>query len=465
MTAPDGVSRHDDHLADWLAQPEPAGIGDVVRFDHAKQQWHIWDGFRWAPDKTTLIIDMIRAKGMQYIEEAHDGDDRKAFLTLLDISKKQGVLKSLAARRGIAMAGDEWDPDPTLIAFTNGVLDMKTGEFNTAPSPDLLLSRSTRQPYDPAASAPWFARFLQEVMGDDVGLTNYLAHVLGYSLFGWQREQKFWMWVGQGQNGKGTLAKVMTHALGDYADSPSAELYMKTRFGAARSDAARPDLLRLQGVRFTWMSEPQGGRFAEETLKAHTGDDPIQGRDLYGKAASFTTFRPSHTIIFLTNDPPRTEDVGASMQRRAKVIKFEQDFRGTRDDKGLEDKLKLEAPGILNLLTSLAMERVNGGLYVTIPEPEQVTTWSSEYIEENDPLSAFIQDACVVSPGVSSSAALLWGAYQDWCARTNTDEMSRTGLGLALGRRFQRRKTSQTYVYLRIRPKSAMETAESGDDD
>jgi putative DNA primase/helicase len=450
---PEGVSNRDDHLADWLVR----GIGDVVRFDHSKQQWHVWNGYIWAPDKTNLIFDKVREEALTLIAGSQ-GDEGKDFLTLLNTQKKNTVLKAMASRPEIAMDGREWDPDPFLMAFTNGVLDLRTLAFDPSPSPSLLLSRSTRQPWDPEADMEPFATFLRQIMGDDIELTEYLMRVLGYSMIGFQREQKFWMWVGPGQNGKGVLAKVVAAALGDYGDSPSAELYMRNRFGAAPSSAARPDLLRLQGVRFTWMSEPHGGHFNDELLKAHTGDDPITARDLYGKAASTTTFRPTHTVNFLTNDPPKTDDAGPSMRRRARIIRFEQDFTGSRDDKGLEDRLKQpeNLQGVLRLLAIGANEYFRFGLV----EPAKVTEWSESYIQENDPLSGFIVEACLVGSAFRSPAAILWDAYRDWCAQKGTDPGSQTGFGMSLGRKFRKEKTMHGTVYVGIKARSVVDAAD-----
>lgn len=450
----------DDEYVKLLIQDSPFGLGDVIRFDHLKDVWHIWDGFRWAPDMTDQVYHLIHQCAIGWIATGvYDGDDIVAMKSIFDISRKSSVLRSLASHPQIAMRGDEWDPDPTLLAFTNGVLDLKTLEFDTHPSPDLLLSRSTRQPWDPDAQCPMFDQFLLDIMGGDEDLLRYLVGVLGYSLFGLQREQKFWMWVGQGQNGKGTLARVWTSLLGDYADTPSDTLYMKTKFGAARSDSARPDLLRLQGIRFTPMSEPNGGHFNEEMLKAHTGEDPVQARDLYGKASSFVTFSPGHTIVFLTNNPPRTEDVGVSMRRRARVIKFEQDFTGDREVKGLDEILKREGPGILARVAAFARAWWNEGT-PELPEPQKVSDWSNEYIDENDPLAGFIEEVCVTGPRERSSAILMWSAYQDWATKRDVEPGSQTGFGFALGRRFKKVKTRTGWIYTGIRAKSAVEQAD-----
>ena len=45
------LTNKDDYLAAMLALPSPLGLGDVVRFDHSTGLWHIWNSFRWAPDR------------------------------------------------------------------------------------------------------------------------------------------------------------------------------------------------------------------------------------------------------------------------------------------------------------------------------------------------------------------------------------------------------------------------------
>lgn len=454
------LTTQDDDLAGMLLD---AGMRDVVRYDHIRSRWLLWNGVRWRPDNMRGVYDLIRLTADRMWAETDDGEGerRKRLLPLFNWAKKESVLKAMSAREGIAMSGNEWDTEPYLLGFENGVLDLRTRTFNAHPSPTLYMSKSVGIDWDPEARAPMFANFVKSIMSNNDDLVAYLMTLLGYSLFGLQTEQKFWMWVGRGANGKGVLARTMVRALGDYAETPADTLYMRTRSGAAPSSAARPELVRLQGVRFTYMSEPQGGQFNEEMLKAHTGDDVVLARDLYAKAGQFAEFLPTHKIIFLTNDPPRTDDAGVSMRRRARVIRFEEDYTGDRGDKLLEDRLKTEKAGILALLTAYAVDWWNGG-EPDLPEPVLVTQWSNDYIEENDPLARFIKDDCVQGPNEKGNATLLYSAYEDWSARNGVEPKSQTSFGREMIRRYRRARTMTGAVYHGIRPKGAMEAATSG---
>lgn len=450
------LSRNDDDLADLLE----VKFEGKLRYDWSVSQWHYWDGLRWKPDKTDHVYDMTRNVAVGLIKSTVSESKQKALLPLLNVAKKTSVLESLASREGFAMTGAEWDTQPNLIGTADGVLDLETLILSKTPDPASLITKQTLGKWDTEEGCPLFGQFLKDIMGGDEEMVTYLLTLIGYSLFGHQREQKFWMWLGNGNNGKGTLAKVITHVLGDYASKQPGTLYMALKHGAVASSAPRADLLLLKGQRWTWMSEPQGGKFNDEMLKEHTGDDPIVARDLFAKASKTLTWRPTHTVIFLTNILPTTEDVGASMRRRARVIKFDQDFTSVLDD-GLLDKLEAEANGIFRLLATYARLYAANGL----PEPAKVTEWSSDYIEDNDPIGQFLQDRCVVERGAKANASLMFEAYRDWCLSRDLDPTSQTGFGRMMTRRFVKVKTMTGAVYHGVGILGVMKIAEKGEDD
>lgn len=438
------------------------GFADSVRFDHLRSQWYYWERPRWRADKTKRVYDMVREHvNSLFNEHSGDKDMVKMLLPLWNWNKKESFLKSMSARREIAMAGTEWDTDPFLLGFDNGIMDLRTGEFDADPDPSILVSKSVGCDWDPDAKYDTFNAFMTSIFPEDPSVLQYVYTLLGYCLTGLQREQKFWMWTGRGSNGKGILARTMVHVLGDYAETPSDSMYMKTKIGTAPSSQARPDLIRLQGARFTYMSEPPGKQFNEELLKAHTGEDTIIARDLYSKAAQFAQFSPTHKIIFLTNEPPATDDVGVSMRRRARLLKFEQDFTGARADMTLEDRVKAEKQGILVALVSLARYWVANGLV----EPPAVQRWSEEYISDNDPLARWVDEDCDILSGEVTGSAVLFGDYADWCARNNVEARSQTAFSLMLSKRFRKEKTRTGAQFYGIRLKPIEKRSEDEEDD
>ncbi len=453
------VSKADDRLADFLDRPWPKGFSDRFRFDHERDQWHIRPekGSIWAPDTTGEVFELLRDRLMtRWLPAQTSAASITALASLLNLPKKKSVLESFSYRRSVALEGSEWDQDPYLVGAPNGIIDLRDGRLIAEPHPEWLISRSVAVPYDPNSDAardcPQFLNFLGQITANDTDKAGYLLRLFGYALFGLQTEQKFWLFTGIGQNGKGTLTRVMAHIFGDYAMAPSAALYMRSKNGSPPSSAARADLIALHGIRLAPMSEPEGGAFNDELIKAHTGEDPIRARALYKAEIEF---RPTHTIIVATNHPPRVEDVGKSMQRRVRVVPFTEVFDGARRDLRLEDKLKTESVGILALLVRYA------GLWwdeQDLAEPASVTSASAAYIEENDLLSEFVYDRCVVSGQASVAARALYDAYSDWSARSeNARPMTQTEFGTAISRRFQKRRSAAGQHYFGLRLKTAFE--------
>jgi putative DNA primase/helicase len=452
------VDRHDDLLTDLCDRDHPLGLRDRLRYDHARKRWHFWDRHRWRPDGSGRVYELLRGRLNSWFGASQSEIILKELGALLNLPKKKTVLESFSYRRTVALEGDEWDRDPYLLGAPNGLIDLRTGGLVTDPHPEWMVSRSVRVDYNPysnpADDCPMFLTFLDEITAGNRDLVRYLLRIFGYALFGLQTEQKFWIFTGQGNNGKGVLLKLVAHVLGDYAATPSSALYMRSKRGVESSANARTDLMTLQGIRFTPMSEPPGGEFNDEMLKAHTGDDPIRARALYSN--NEIEFRPTHTIVIATNQPPKVEDVGKSMQRRVRVVHFTETFDGERMDRDLETKLRTESVGILALLVKSA------GIWFTdgLDEPVIVSSASQAYIEDNDPLSEFVYACCVLDQRASTPAKLLFDAYSDWAARSGGDLMSATGFGTAISRRFRRTKTMTANVYLGLRLKNAVELAE-----
>jgi putative DNA primase/helicase len=447
------ISRRDDHLADLADRPWPDGLADRIRYDHARKRWHYWDGVRWRPDQVGRVYELLRGRLNTWFRGTQSSQKAKDLSSLLDMSKKESVLRALSSRAGIGLSGSEWDPDSYLLGCPNGIIDLRDGTFHTEEHPKWLVTRSVRPAYDPDATAPLFTKFLGEITAGNMELSKYLMTVLGYSLFASQQEQKFWLFVGSGNNGKGVLTKLVAWLLGDYAAFPSSALYMKTRHGAEQSSAARADLITLQGLRFTPMSEPTGGSFNDELVKAHTGDDPIRARALYSNQE--IEFRPTHTIVFSTNNPPRVEDVGKSMARRVRVINFTVDFTPVLDPL-LELKLREEAPGILRMLVAFAGEWFDHGL----PEPPAVTLASAAYIEDNDPISGFVSARCAVGRDLRVASRLAYTEFEEWARSDGGESITQTAFGIAMSRRFRKVKGGAGAVYHGVGLLTAVQQAE-----
>jgi putative DNA primase/helicase len=468
---------------------QAAWLADVLekryRYDHTTEKWHRWDPESgiWKRDQVNDLMeeinqnvdDVIMAindrKGEHYIQDEEEREaTTKSFMKLKMTNNQHRAMEALSTLASYKTDGSDWDQNPYLLGCANGVVDLRVNAL-VKPDPDNLVTRSTKHVFKPVHS--WdegFARAPQLIesglqwTSDDSSLVLFYLLWFGYSLFGLNTEQRFLILTGIGRNGKGALMKAMRNVFGEYSASVSDSMYMRSRFGSSRSDNARPDLMELKGRRLAAMSEPEGGAFNEEMLKAHTGGDPITARSLYSN--NVISWEPTHSIVILTNHAPKVDDIGPSMAARVMVADFQNQYTGDKEDKDLYTKLTTEpeAEGQLALLAFAAQWWHEHGLTI----PERVTQASQNYIASSDPVGRAIDDVFVQEKGARGPAQVMYAQYLEWHTQNNEEgePLSGTAFGLALKRHgLDKKKMNNGWYYLGIRPKSAMEIASEGTDD
>jgi putative DNA primase/helicase len=155
-----------------------------------------------------------------------------------------------------------------------------------------------------------------------------------------------------------------------------------------------------------------GRRLSEPLIKQITGNDLMTARFLYGEYFSFT---PTFKIFMATNHKPVIKGTDHGIWRRIKLIPFTAVIPAEKQDKHLEDKLKAEAPGILNwLLEGFARWQEKG-----LVAPDDVVNATEEYRGEMDVIGDFLRERCVRLETVSIKARELFKNYQDWCDESN----------------------------------------------
>lgn len=446
------LGSEDGEMADWLE----AHLDRGVIFNHGKNQWHLVnEQGLWLADKVRDVQRLVDEEAVRAITANalgnHDNKEAmqlvKVFRRLREVSRIESALKMLSARTDYKTDGSIFDQYPNLLGVKNGVLDLDTMKMvDPKKTRALYVSQSMAvewpaNPNKAAKEAVPFAEFLSDVMSGDSGVVEYVWRLLGYCLLGTSEQEKFWMAVGRGQNGKGTLLKYILWLMGDYGTSLDPALYIRSRYGDPGADRARPEIGNLWGRRYAVTSEPIKGEFNEQVLKAHSGRDPITFRRM--RSDILWTFEPTHKLFFLTNDAPKVEDVGPSMRRRARIINFWQDY-SARPNLKLADELKAVAQGVLVALAYQASEYLREGL----PENEQVLKWSETYVNENDPLADFIEECCIVRPGATVTGGALWLTYEKWLTQGHQEDgLSQTAFGLKMSKKFNKKHTDKGAVY------------------
>lgn len=467
-----GDGTEDYRQAEWLSQR----LRKEWRYDHTAERWHHFDGTRWAPDQTNEIHRVISKQVGFALQSGAGLGDQKRLTALLQWGAQERALKALATFEDYGTNGDDWDADPYLLGVKNGVVDLRKNVLIPG-SPDQKVTKTTGIKFAPLAGpgefadrAPVFMDFILDITSDpaagqDPSMAMFLLLWYGASMFGFSPEQRFLLMTGIGRNGKGALKHSVMRAVGEYGAQFDANLYMRSKFGAARSDQARADLIAIKGKRITFFSEPDGNRFNEELLKAHTGGDRITARALHSN--NVQSWDPTHSITFLVNNAPEVEDLGPSMSARVMVADFRNRYDGDKEDKLLYGKLEREAEGILAILCWAAQawyaswDAGDGGIQL----PQRVVEQSKAFMERNDPVANWLSERAAFGPTDKANSALAYESFLDWHHKSDVigEAMSQVRFALELQKKGLRKEKTRTgIVWTGFRLLGAMELAESG---
>ena len=215
--------------------------------------------------------------------------------------------------------------------------------------------------YEPDADCPNFKKSLEEMFStyeNPAEIIEWLQKVLGLTLTGFNLEQAFYIFHGNGRNGKSTLVEAIKNVLGTYAIGISKTFLAKQN---ARID--KYHYLALRGVRFANVNEfDSKDKFNESLLKQLTGGDSI----------SFTInqkpfeWKSQTKFFFTTNNLPKCTNAGLSMERRTRILQFKKQFCKNQN-LALPLLLQREKSGILNWMIE-GYKKIDKAKAIEMPE-------------------------------------------------------------------------------------------------
>jgi putative DNA primase/helicase len=408
---------------------------DRVRWCPDGKSFLIWDGRRWAWDKSGEVEKLAHETARGILNEAalaEDKEEQKKIATFAIASQNTTRLKAMLteAKPYLAVRMGELDADQWLLNCKNGTLDLKTGKLKDHDPHDRITKLAPVQ-YDPEAECPRFERFLTETLGDDAVIT-FMKRFAGYTLTGVTRERVFAILYGSGKNGKSTLVELLQDALGDYATNTDTETILAKRYQGIGNDVAA-----LKGARFVSAAEVEKGRrLAESKVKQLTGSDTVTARFLFGEPFNF---RPEFKLWMSTNYKPEIRGTDDAIWDRIRLVPFTKRFEGDKADPKLPDALRGELPGVLAWMTEGCLEWQEHGL----GEPESVRTATEQYRTEMDTLAAFIDECCVVDGCATAPATRLYERYKSWADEAGEKRETQKTFGMRLS---DRGFTSFTYT-------------------
>jgi len=400
-----------------------------IRFCPDLNRWLIWSADRWQIDETGEIYQYAAAAVQDIYSEAgqlQDKTERRDHATFALRSESEHSLKAMVSlakyEYTIPIRRSALDGHPFKLNILNGILDLETGElFDHAP--EFYFTKIIPFAYDPAETAPAWEKFLDEITSNDNALKNFLQQITGYCLTASAREQCFFIFWGDGRNGKSTFIKVLLELLGPWAAQTPAETFLLKKVGSGFSDLAR-----LADKRLVCAIETEdGGKLAEGLVKSLSGNDRIATRHHYQE---FFEYEPGFKVILTTNHKPRIRGNDLAIWRRIRLVPFTWTIPEEKVDPDIFEKLKTEMPGILAWAVKGGFEWQNKG---RLESPEIVIEAVKGYKTEQDQVRRFIDDCCEHgADDFQESAKTLYDSYKAWATQNGEHYFSANRFGRRL---------------------------------
>ncbi|MCX6971979.1 MAG: phage/plasmid primase, P4 family [Verrucomicrobia bacterium] len=429
-------------IEDWQALPDPqeiaiaedfshtandagragrfvARFGEDIRFVPERGQWLTWASDRWTPDTDGAMVRLAMQLSREMLADsaAIGGTDdtsakarsvaAKEAIAIGDRRNIENMLKLAQVDRKILLPVASLDGDPWLVGAQNAVVDLRTGTVREYGRTDYITRRLGCN-LDPQAKCPRWDLFMQEVL-PDADVRRFVWKAAGYSISGSMQEQVFFFLFGCGRNGKSIFTQTIEHVLGDLAGTAGKALL------AVDPHKAHPkrELAAIAGLRLLLGTEVgDSEKLNEEIIKTITGGDSVEGAHLYQNSFKF---RPLCKIWISGNHRPDITGTDDGIWRRVRPVPFLEKFDGDKADRGLADKLRSEASGILNWLVQGCLLWRKEGLAM----PPAIAGTLAEYRSDQDVLGGFIDSAVIEDQQARLKHADLFEKYLEWSRAEN----------------------------------------------
>ena len=311
----------------------------------------------------------------------------------------------------IMIDGEAKTTNPNVIAFTNGLYNIKDASFRDF-TPDVVITNKIPWPYNPAAYSELLDHTLDRLACNDPEVRALLEEMVGYCLYRRNELGKAFILIGDKSNGKSTFLHVVKNMLGD-------------------SNIASLDLKEL-GDRFK--TAELFGKLAN--IGDDIGDEFIANASVFKKLVTGDRvnverkgqdpfeFNNYAKFLFSANNIPRMKDKTGAVQRRLVIVPFDAKFTPNDPDfrPFIKDELcEQDSMEYLIVLGLKALKSVLGKAQFTTSK--RVQGQLDEYEQNNNPIIGFIQE--VGLDGIVNEATnTVYRRYKEYCIANNFQALS-----------------------------------------
>lgn len=350
---------------------------------------------------------------------------------------KESVMKEISEKFYTEDFLSKLNQASDLVGFRNGILELRNrhadGSYHIhfrPGNPDDCISFQMGRgivgqtefdyiPYDPEHPEPEHLEifeFFKKIYPVEV-VREYCLTLYSACLEGNNKEQKFYIMVGKGGNGKSKIIELNSKTFGEYQDTLPATTITRKR---ADAGAANPEFICIKNKRYISITEPEADEKINASLmKQISGEDVVKARGLFQDQDQFIV---TARIFMSVNDMPPIQATDGGTWRRLMVIPHISTFVEEGKpvdpaahiyprDNDLEFKIPHWRPYYAGIL---AWYFENRYLRTGLIPPPQVTAESDNYKAENDAFTGFVTEHLVRDVGGEVAKRAVWKRYADW---------------------------------------------------
>lgn len=417
--------------------------------------WYAWTGVYWRKTSDVEIEHYAKETIKALVSEAEEHADPAEFFKFCTISQQAKMVRNIvslaASDPRVVVPASELDKEWYYLGAQNGVIDLRTGDL-LEPDPMLRMTRCCGCNYVPNAPGKMFRKAVGDALRDNAETVDYLQRLIGYAACGNPIEDVMAIPFGGGSNGKSTVFGAVLDAFGSYGASADPMTFVSDGKGAGGgAGGAREDLVRLRGVRFLYVNEPdENSELREGSVKSMAGGDKITARGLYSKMTMEIV--PTWVIFMPTNHRPIVKGNDHGVWRRLLLLPFDrnmdEDPTIVKDPK-FKEKVRLDMEGVLAWIVEGALSYQKNGL----KKAGAVKAASDAYRNDMDLLAEWIEECCDVGQGYEVQTSSLWESWEGFAKKRGLLNYVRNSniLGRRLEAKFPARKSGGVRIRIGIR--------------
>lgn len=300
----------------------------------SQTKWYVFTGHCWkaVPDVYIYIVKNFISLSSLFAQRLVNKSDKEEIRNLQQAIRR---LETTGSQNGIIRQLSSFyfhsedlpkilNANPELIAFSNGVYDLKNLQFRDGRHSDYItkcLPVEYKRPSQESLRAMF--DFFEKIFPDAV-LRKYFFQVICDIFEGGNQEKLGFFWTGNGNNGKSKTQLLIQLMMGWELGCKLPTTVMTSE--KPKQGSPSPELALLHGgVRWAVYDEPDSNveKIKAGTFKHLTGNDSIYARPLRLNPLQFT---PMNKTTIICNALPLIDGADEATWLRVMVIPFESKF-------------------------------------------------------------------------------------------------------------------------------------------